>query len=96
MTSHRVDNTKKDFFLTEHPKQSGAARLPLPSRLYMTPALLLCCSNEAGSAARAALLFVSDGKTLAESEPGVWRAAGEISLSVTALSREKWHITSPR
>lgn len=36
-------------------------------------------------AARAALLFVSDGKTLAEREPGIWRAAGEVSLSVTVL-----------
>lgn len=86
----------------KRPEQSADSQLTLSSRLYTTS--LLCCAalNEAGSAARvaraarAALLFVSDGKTLAEREPVVWRAAGEISLSVTALSKEKWHITSPR
>lgn len=42
--------------------------------------------RQPGSAAQAALLFVLDGKTLPEREPGVWRA-GEISPSVTVLSK---------
>lgn len=99
MTFSRVHNTKKPT-ATISKQFAWGSQAPRGSRFPAdcTRRRPFCCAalNEAGSAARAALLFVSDGKTLAEKEPGVWRAAGEISLSVTALSKEKWHITSPR